>query len=125
MGEWKIFARSLDIYTEIIVNIRADLQSSRRLSSRMAEGSDSQSASYRDILQWIAAQLNRTNDDFQKAATKLSGSPEESWVGCRETEKRIGEFEEQFRVLLSKVATLRHALPNCSQRTMGALCGLR
>jgi hypothetical protein len=116
--EWKTLLRNLDICTQVIVNIQADLRSLVR-SSRMVEGLDSQKTGYKEILQWIADQLNRTKDGIETATAEMASAEEEDQVGHLKTHEKISKLDREFMALLPRISAARN-VPRCSQRTMGA-----
>jgi hypothetical protein len=118
--DWKTLFGHLDIYAEIIVSIQADLRSSVR-SVRMVEGSDSQKAAYKEILQWMAVQLNRTKDGIQTATEKMVGAREEDQVGHLETLEKFSQVDREFRALLPRISAARNVITRCSQTTMGTI----
>jgi hypothetical protein len=118
--EWNRLEAQLDICDEVISNIQTDLHSPGQLSPRMLKGADSQTVSYRDIVQWIIVKLNRTKDSFKAAEANYWKSQENDSAGLKETRKKISQVEESLMALIPKVLALRHTAPTCSQRTMGA-----
>jgi hypothetical protein len=99
----------LDIYCEIIDNIKADLKSPAR-TSRMLEGSVSQRTVYREVLQWLATQLNRTRDGIQTATANMAGAREEDQWGFVQTKQRISEVEAEFMLVLPQSYLRKNSL---------------
>jgi hypothetical protein len=119
-SDWKSLEKQLDICAEVIGNIQTDLRSPGQSSPRMLEGNDSQTVSYRDLLQWIAVKLNQTKDEFQAVQAQVSEWSEENWAAHVQTQKRLNQVDESLMALIPKVLALRHTAPGCSQRTLGA-----